>query len=147
MTEPPAGNDHHDRSNAWAWWGLLVAAAGVLTALSATTGRDAVIVLITAAIGGVVTYRAAVVGALKSRRRGEPRRWKSVIAEAVGVYVAMVILSGWQFSVWPGFLVTGAQTLNGGNIGAAVFALWRHSRPHRSGPGSRPLTPRTSSAI
>jgi uncharacterized membrane protein HdeD (DUF308 family) len=147
MTESPAGNDHYDRFNGWAWWGLLVAAAGALTALSATTGRDAVIVLVTAAIGGVVTYRAAVVGALKGRRRGGPRRWTSVIAEVVGVYVALAMLSGWQLSVWPGFLVMGAQALNGGSIGAAVFALWRHSRPHRSGPGSRPLTPRTSSAI
>lgn len=119
-------------SSGRAWIPLLAAVLGVMTAFSAHSGRDALVVVVTAVAGGGLATWALLIGALRLRVPGQGINWMLEGAGLAGMYLASAALSGWSLSVWPGVFVSGSQIFNGSMVGCALYAFGRYLRRRRS---------------
>ena len=118
------------------WSGLALAVVGALTAFGATTGRDALVLLVTAAAAAAASGVAVLTGALTVRRKGEPRIWVALLVCLPTWYLLTAALSGWALSRWPSLLMNAAQTCNAVSIAIAGYAIWRQRRLHRLAPAT-----------
>jgi len=113
------------------WSGLAVAVVGALTAIGATTGRDAIVLLATATAAAAAWTAAVLTGALSVRRQGEPRVWVWLLACLPTWYLMVAGLFGWALTGWPSLAMTAAQTCNAISIAIAGYAIWRQLRLRR----------------